>query len=399
MFEKRNTDDRYKSFIVIDNKMNVPSPGIDGVRVTAAHEFHHAIQVGSYRTPLAGDQYYFEATSTAMEEFVYDSINDYYNYLQTYFRNPERRFTYNSGNTGYDRVIWNIYLKEKSEREENDSTKGFEIIKKSWEIMRNHSRSAIESISLALSENGLDMKSSYNDFGAWCYFTGHRAQDDKYFKEASEYPLIEPIQDPIKYQPPKKTYIMSIQPVANNYMIFDLSYTGINDTLISIVTNGDVMSAATDPYSSIDYEYSLMTNPEDGAAHIVNEYYSKLTSDQNVYLAEGDIFNDQVVRGSTIPRGELEYVYPQPYSYYAHSDISLAIPVKSSSSEYANLYVYTISMNLVYSAQLNVNQSGRRLVSWDGLSENGNRLPSGIYIYVTETDGQILKGKLAIIND
>ncbi len=55
-FDKRNTDDRYKSFIVIDNKMDVPTPGINGGRVTAAHEFHHAIQVGSYRPPLSGDQ-------------------------------------------------------------------------------------------------------------------------------------------------------------------------------------------------------------------------------------------------------------------------------------------------------------------------------------------------------
>jgi len=399
-FDKRNADDRYKSFIVIDNKMNVPTPGIDGVRVTAAHEFHHAIQVGSYRAPLAGDEYYFEVTSTSMEEFVYDSINDYYHYLPTYFRNPERRFTYNNGNTGYDRVIWNLYLKEKFERDEDDSTKGFEIIKKSWEIMRNHNRTAIEAISLALSEYGLEMISSFNDFGAWCYFTGYRAQDGKYFEEASEYPLIEPIQDPIEYQPPKKTYIMSVQPVANNYMIFDLSYSGINDTLVSIITNGDILSAANDPdYPSIEYTYSLMTNPEDGATHIVNEYYSKLISDHEIYLLEGDIFNDQVVKGTTIPRGEFEYVYPQPYSYYTHSDISIAIPVNNSLSEYANLYVYTISMNLVYSEQLNVNQSGRSLVSWDALDNNGNKLPSGIYIYVTETNGQILKGKLAIIND
>ena len=397
-FDKRNTDDRYKSFIVIDNKMDVPTPGINGGRVTAAHEFHHAIQVGSYRPPLSGDQYYFEITSTSMEEFVYDSINDYYNYLPTYFRYPDRRFTYNTGNTGYDRVIWNIYLKEKFEREEDDSTKGFEIIKKSWEIMRNHDRSAIEAISLALSEYGLEMTNSFNDFGAWCYFTGYRTQEDKHFDEAENYPLIKPISY-YEYQPPKKTYSMSIQPIANNYMIFDLSYTGIDDTLVSIVTNGDIMSAAESPYSSIDYMYSLMTNPEEGATHIVNEYYSKIESDNKDYLTELDIFNDQIVKGASIPRGELEYVYPQPYSYYKHADVSLSVPVKNNLSVQANLYIYTISMNLVYSDKLEVNKSGRRMVKWSGLDNDMNKLPSGIYIYVTETDGQILKGKLAIIND
>ncbi|NOX64763.1 MAG: hypothetical protein GXO85_02935 [Chlorobi bacterium] len=397
-FEKRTADDRYKSFMVIDNKMDVPTPGINGVRVTAAHEFHHAIQVGSYRPPLSGDEYYFELTSTSMEEFVYNSINDYYNYLPTYFKHPDRRFTYNVGNTGYDRVIWNIYLKEKFGQEGNDPKKGFDIIKKSWEIMRNHTRTAIEALSLALSQNGLDIKSSFNDFGAWCYFTGNRAQEGKYFSEAGNYPLIRPLAN-YEYFPPKKTYSLSIQPIANNYLIFDLGYSGINDTLVSIVTNGDVNSAAKDPYPSIDYTYSLMTNPEEGSSHIVNEYYSKITSDNRNYLTEIDILNDQVVEGSSIPRGELDHVYPQPYSYYKHSDISLAVPVKNSLSDYANLYIYTISMNLVYNAQLEVNKSGRRMVKWSGLDNNGNTLPSGIYIYVTDSNGQILKGKLAIIND
>lgn len=397
-FDKRNADNRYKSFIVIDNRMDVPTPGINGGRVTAAHEFHHAIQVGSYRPPLPGDEYYFEATSTSMEEFVYDSINDYYNYLPTYFRYPDRRFTYNTGNTGYDRVVWNIYLKEKFEQEENDPTKGFEIIKKSWELMKNYGNSAIEAISLALMENGLEIKSSFNDFGAWCYFTGYRTQEKIYFDEAENYPLIRPISY-YEYQPPKKTYSMSIQPIANNYMIFDLSYTGIDDTLVSIVTNGDIMSATEDPYSSIDYMYSLMTNPEEGATHIVNEYYSKVDSDNKDYLTELDIFNDQIVKGAEIPRGELEYVFPQPYSYYKHSDVSLYVPVKNSLSTDANLYIYTISMDQVFSNLLEVNTTGRRLVKWNGLDNDGNKLPSGIYIYVTETDGQILKGKLAIIND
>ena len=116
-------------------------------------------------------------------------------------------------------------------------------------------------------------------------------------------------------------------------------------------------------------------------------------------LTELDVFNDQIVHGTAIPRGELEYVYPQPYSYYKHSDVSLSIPVKNSLFKDANLYIYSINMDLVYSDLLEVNNSGRRMVKWDGLDNDGNKLPSGIYIYVTETGGQILKGKLAIIND
>lgn len=397
-FEPRTDGNGYKSFMVIDNKMDVPTPGINGVRVTSAHEFHHAIQVGSYRPPLSGDEYYFEITSTSMEEFVYDSINDYYNYLPTYFKRPDRRFTYNTGNTGYDRVIWNIYLKEKFEREGTDPMKGFKVIKKSWEVMRNYQYTAIEALSIALSENGLDIKSSFNDFGVWCYFTGKRAQEGKYFDEAKNYPLITPVAK-YEYFPPKKTYSMTIQPIANNYLIFDLSYSGINDTLVSIITNSDVNSAAKDPFPSIDYTYSLMTDNEDGSTHIVNEYYSKIicsNSANNDFLDEGNIFNDMVVKGVTIARHD--YVYPQPYSYYKHKNNSLFIPAGTGQSDYTHLYIYNISMNLVYSANLEINKA-KRTVQWNGLDNNGNKLPSGVYIYVTDSDGQINKGKLAIIND
>ncbi len=73
------------SFMEIENDFSsYPTKGINAARVTAAHEFHHAIQLGSY-IYRASDLYFYEITSTSMEEFVYDSVNDYYNYLENYF--------------------------------------------------------------------------------------------------------------------------------------------------------------------------------------------------------------------------------------------------------------------------------------------------------------------------
>nr|MDA3862054.1 hypothetical protein [Melioribacteraceae bacterium] len=105
-----NNNNQNTSFIRIDNRMNFYTKGIYAARATAAHEFHHAIQVGSYSDYLDGNTFYFEITSTSMEEFVYDSVNDYYGYLSGYFNNPGRRFTYFDGTGsggGYDRAIWN----------------------------------------------------------------------------------------------------------------------------------------------------------------------------------------------------------------------------------------------------------------------------------------------------
>ena len=78
-FDDPVTSDIYS---VIDNDFGnyYHTHGIDGARVTIAHEFHHAIQIGRY-IYRSNDTFYYELTSTAMEEFVYDSINDYYYYM------------------------------------------------------------------------------------------------------------------------------------------------------------------------------------------------------------------------------------------------------------------------------------------------------------------------------
>ena len=62
--------------------------GINAARVTVAHEFHHAIQLGNY-SYRDSDLFFYELTSTSMEEFVFNSVNDYYNYLTDYFYFPQ----------------------------------------------------------------------------------------------------------------------------------------------------------------------------------------------------------------------------------------------------------------------------------------------------------------------
>ena len=56
--------------MMIDNDFtSYFSSGINGARVTVAHEFHHSIQGGNYIF-RPEDTFFYEITSTAMEEFV-----------------------------------------------------------------------------------------------------------------------------------------------------------------------------------------------------------------------------------------------------------------------------------------------------------------------------------------
>ena len=95
---------KWTSFMVIDNDFGTGfyTHGIDAARVTVAHEFHHAIQMGNY-APInpsepyrSSDRFYYELTSTAFEEFVFDEVNDYYAYMPAYFNHPSQSFPQNA---------------------------------------------------------------------------------------------------------------------------------------------------------------------------------------------------------------------------------------------------------------------------------------------------------------
>ncbi len=120
------------SFIVIDNDFadGIYSPynGLTGLQITAAHEFHHAIQYG-YNYWF--DQWYAEATSTWIEDEVYDSVNQLYVYSVKYLQYPSLSLdtaTSLSTGGGYGRWIFNRALTEKY------STTEIRLI---WERLRN----------------------------------------------------------------------------------------------------------------------------------------------------------------------------------------------------------------------------------------------------------------------
>ena len=68
-------------YCVLDNDfspMQYGAPVLDSLRVTAAHEFFHAIQFGY---DVAADPWFMEGTATWVEDEVHDSINDNYRFL------------------------------------------------------------------------------------------------------------------------------------------------------------------------------------------------------------------------------------------------------------------------------------------------------------------------------
>ncbi|MCU0364764.1 MAG: hypothetical protein MUE93_03725 [Ignavibacteriaceae bacterium] len=127
---------------------------------------------------LDNDYVGYYTTSLNMEEFVYDDVNDYYAYMNSYFNNTDLAFPKQNG---YNLAIWNIFIRENFD---------FGILKRQWEMIP--SITAILAINQSLNERGTSFPRELNRFGIWTYFTGFRKIPGKYFEEGENYPLITP---------------------------------------------------------------------------------------------------------------------------------------------------------------------------------------------------------------
>ncbi len=106
----------YTSWMELDNNFtdsifSFYTP-LQNLQVTAAHEYHHAIQYG-YNYYF--DTWYAEATSTWMEDELFDGVNQLYSYIPTWFTQSRLSLDIPDDITtggGYGRWIFNRYLAE-----------------------------------------------------------------------------------------------------------------------------------------------------------------------------------------------------------------------------------------------------------------------------------------------
>lgn len=354
--------------------------GINAARVTAAHEFHHAIQVGNYIF-RDSDLFFYELTSTSMEEFVFDSVNDYYGYMSDYFNNTERAF---AANNGYNLAVWNIFMKDKF---------GIDIIKTQWERMPD-SR-ALNAINSSLFDHGTNFGSELNKFGIWTFYTGYRTIQGEYFSEAANYPLVHP-SSVIQFNPPSVYVTMNAHPTSNNFIYFIDQVGG--DTLTVLVTNSDYSKGIDSLQSFFPFQYYVYNYNETGSQQLTDVYYSRLVTDQPSFWTSSEFFNGFLIREGEILTKLDDFAFPNPFRFGRNS--FMYFPVKGGGSSEADLNIYTSAMELVYSVTEPYDYiSGQKVLKWNGLDNKNERVPSGVYVFITNSGSGKIVGKLVIFND
>jgi hypothetical protein len=109
-----------------------PVSPIDALRATAAHEFNHSIQFGygALLGPGSASNVMIEALATWMEDEVFDSANDSYNYLWPNFTVPMGRY-----NPGFPYPYW-VVFRAMAERYGSGVKNGSEKVYQTfWELI------------------------------------------------------------------------------------------------------------------------------------------------------------------------------------------------------------------------------------------------------------------------
>ncbi len=193
---------RATSFINIENDFSgtyYRDNPVDGLKVTAAHEFFHAIQFGydvfeyDFDDPFEPSTFkpwWLEASATWMEDIAYDNIDDYLSYLRFFYGYPWMglgTFSYNYGDPRafhpYASCVWPIYLTEKY---------GVGIIKEIWESCGTIAGyNTLDATNDALLSRSSSLSTGFLEFSVWNFHTGDFADTIDFFSEGYLFPEVD----------------------------------------------------------------------------------------------------------------------------------------------------------------------------------------------------------------
>jgi len=373
LIEANLPDTSYTSYIELDNNFAeyyFPTKGLDGLRVAVAHEFHHAIQFGyGFRS---GDIYFFEMTSTWMEEYIYPEINDYINYLDYFFEVvSDSRFDLTSLTYPYANSIYLQML---------ESQYNPLIIRSIWDKMRTEK--SLPAIISMLEQYNTTWFESLSEYGLWLFYTGERAIQDQFFTDAASFPEITVKSEDITEFDGAFVEDVNITEIANRYLVFENVRGNILDTQVSANNN-------------LKTGFRMTTENSFSQTYNVND---KITSEpidsENLYLVltNSEINNinttvDMNISGSI----DLSSIYAFPN------------PVKTKDTEVVRF------QNVPPDAELNIfsasgkriakieNQGSSQIRTWYLKNDDGEHVAAGIYFYLVHGDGILEKGKFSVI--
>ncbi len=383
---------KFATYIVVDNDFyGNRTSGLNGLRVTIAHELHHAIQVGSYgvwtSVPNADFQFY-ELTSTWIEDVVYPSVGDYLFEIPKYFT----RFRDSQGRSyslsfyprsfsdpffpGYERVVWAQYLVARF---------GPDIIRQIWERMK--AKPYLRAASDLLLEKGTSVESEFATFSVWNYYTADRANTALYYPKGNLYPRFTP-NATANFAGMSSTISSGAYPLSTQMLEFRMP----TDTVVAIVANVNAGSAQT---SALNTPQALRVTLSSSR---LDKAYQNLQDGKTVSL---DVENSHLWRitylGAATDAITTANVYPSPNPFLLTRASGLTVPMAGIAGKEVTVSIYSASLDLLFSNVYTGSASFGREEVVVPVHDFRSQVSSGVHFLVMKYGEQIHWWKVAFI--
>ena len=402
-----NSAETTHSYLEIDNNFTDPgykqTRGLDALRVTIAHEFHHAIQFGYYAK--FDGSWWQESTSTWMEEVAYPHIDDYLQYLRYFLSEPQRAL--NSGRPRelhlYGSAIFSFFL---------DQRYGRELNRLIWEELGQRKSVHLDHFDRVIRQvepGGLGVV--MGEFAVWNYFTNNRYRGE-YYAEADKYPFV-----------PTRDIAVAAETIVRDTSLVDA--TGSVYLRLEPQLRAGGVDLFFDANQGAWRRHLLLVGPDSVSVQLVSEPTVRVTgwdqfdeivlvatSAERTGLAYQHLFTAQFDPDLTDAPAALAINYPNPFhpaalaanypnpfrpGQHSHTRLAFALAVPSRET---HLSIFTANGTLVWEQDLGPRRaSANHAVLWDGRNLVGNPVASGIYHLLLEADGTAAKRTLAVVRD
>jgi len=400
----KNTFPRYYSHIYIDNnysptdstilpdsaktkKRTYYETGISALKITIAHEFHHAIQFFYGISPYA--QTIMEMTSTFMEWRVQRETYDYMQFVRNLYKNFNLySFGNSSADVGYRYAIFGQFIFKKY---------GDIILKRTWQLIGEKIPDYV-ALDSAFREQGSDLLTEWRDFIPWLYYTGRRAIPNQYFDKAAEFPEITFYRNE-KFRSPSFLESSTLQAfeIRGYRCHLPSSLAATDDTVDVIFSNLDLESAIYQRDVKRAFNFFIVNEYQQETKQLGNtDYYYK--------FAKNNFIFDSLYLSSGVPTKILSYCYPNPLKISEGNDMFFPAPenAKLDIKDLVDLVIYNSEMIEVYSKRSNIDVdviesiNGNKVVKWSSIPTD---ISSGIYIYRIIFKDKESVGKFVIISN
>ena len=385
---------------------------LESLRVTVAHEYHHAIQL-AYNLRYEGAQseldrylWFAELSATYYEEVFYDGINDYYFYLRGFLGAPQLSLTETGGLHMYGAALWALYLAD---------VNGPDILRTLWRRMAEDAVPALEAHIRVLADLGTTMLQHYREFSIWQLFTGARAVPGAYFEEAAAYPevaVLDRALDPLDLSLPSLAFryyrsepttssggvAMRLGPFTDSEWGAGVAGETAAGLLQSITSSAASASGGTRGLVVELLDWGSFGNVVHWALSGVHSQDEPLVpSAVNVEFAQSDRLTSAALQAGGF---RLLQNYPNPFRPNRMPETFFAFSLGAAAE--VTIEVRSLGGASLWTRRFNVTDAGLHYtadlgIGWDGRDRSGALVPSGVYLIVGRVGGKVQVRKMTVV--